>query len=50
MINASGAFFVIDFITGVEGAEMFNFFFSLISAFGLMACVPVACLRLIKEV
>lgn len=40
---------IIPFITGVEGADMFNFFFSLISAGGLLAFVPVCIIKLIQR-
>ena len=48
MINA-GNLYIIEFISGVEGAEMFNFFFSLICAGGFLAFVPVAIANLIKR-
>ncbi|MEH0020845.1 MAG: hypothetical protein V6Z89_14410 [Desulfobacter sp.] len=43
------ALIIIEFISGVEGADMFNFFFSLISAGGLLAFVPVAIIKLIQR-
>ena len=48
MFSGSGLY-VIEFITGVEGAEMFNFFFSLVSAGGLLAFIPVCCMKLIQR-
>lgn len=40
---------IIPFIAGVEGADMFNFFFSLITAGGLLSFVPLAIMRLIQR-
>jgi hypothetical protein len=40
---------VIDFISGVEGAEMFNFFFSLVTAGGLLGFIPLAIFKLIQR-
>jgi len=41
--------YVIDFISGVEGADMFNFFFSLVTAGGLLAFIPVCAMKLIQR-
>jgi hypothetical protein len=41
--------YVIQFISGVEGAELFNFFFSLVSAAGLLVFIPACCLKLIQR-
>ena len=48
MIDGS-SLYVISFISGVEGADMFNFFFSLVSAGGLLAFVPVCIIKLIQR-
>lgn len=40
---------IIEFISGVPGADMFNFFFSLVSGGCLMAFVPIACMKLIQR-
>ena len=40
---------IIEFISGVEGADIFNFFFSLVSAGGLLAFVPVCIMKLIQR-
>lgn len=40
---------IIEFISGIEGADMFNFFFSLISAGGFMVFVPIAIMKLIQR-
>jgi hypothetical protein len=45
----SGNLIIINFISGVEGAEMFNFYFSLVSAMGLFSFVPIAILKLIQR-
>lgn len=39
---------IIEFISGVEGADIFNFFYSLVTAGGLIAFVPVAIIKLIN--
>ena len=48
MIDGS-SLYIIEFISGVEGADMFNFFFSLVSAGGLLAFIPVAIMKLIQR-
>jgi hypothetical protein len=48
MIDA-GSLIIIEFISGVEGADTFNFFFSLVTAGGLMAFVPIAIAKLIQR-
>ena len=40
---------IIEFISGVQGADMFNFFFSLVSAGGLMVFIPIAIMKLIQR-
>ena len=40
---------IINFISGVEGADMFNFFFSLVSAGGLLGFIPICILKLIQR-
>ena len=45
-----GQLYIIEFISGVPGAETFNFFFSLICAGGLLAFVPVAIASLLKKI
>lgn len=40
---------IIPFLTGVEGADMFNFFLSLVTAGGLMSFIPVCCIKLIQR-
>ncbi len=40
---------IIQFISGVEGADLFNFFFSLVSAGGLLAFIPIAIIKLIQR-
>jgi len=40
---------VIPFISGIEGADLFNFFFSLVSAGGLLAFIPIAIIKLIQR-
>lgn len=40
---------VLPFLSGVEGADVFNFFFSLVMAGGVMSFVPVAIMNLIKR-
>jgi hypothetical protein len=40
---------VIEFISGIEGADMFNFFFSLITAVGLLGLIPLAIFKLIQR-
>lgn len=44
----NGSLIIINFISGVEGAEIFNFFYSLVTAGGLIAFVPVAIMKLIS--
>ena len=39
---------IIPFISGVEGADIFNFFYSLVTAGGLVSFVPIAIMRLIS--
>lgn len=48
MING-GALYVIPFLTGVEGADLFNFFFSLVTASGLLVFIPACCMKLIQR-
>lgn len=43
------ALIIIEFISGVDGADMFNFFFSLVCAGGLLAFIPVCILKLIQR-
>lgn len=40
---------VIEFLSGVTGAETFNFFFSLVSACGLLVFVPACILKLVQR-
>lgn len=41
--------YVIQFISGVEGADIFNFFFSLVMAGGLLSFIPAAIAKLIQR-
>jgi len=40
---------VLDFISGVEGADMFNFFFSLITGIAILGIIPVAIIKLFQR-
>lgn len=48
MISGSSVL-IIPFITGVEGADMFNFFFSLVGGIGFIGFVPLALMKLIQR-
>ncbi len=50
MIGTNGELHIIEFLAGVPGADMFNFFFSLVCAGALLAFVPVAIAALLKRV
>lgn len=49
MITTTGSLIIIEFLSGVEGAEMFNLFFSLVCAGGFLSFVPIAICNLLKR-
>lgn len=45
----SGTLLIIPFLADVAGADQFNFYFSLVSASGLLVFVPAAIMKLIQR-